>query len=200
MDGASKKWLNLAEVSGQLYTYSYREKRALKKPYDSPFKLTRKNVKSYHSITCKWRQRERMYGEVRSIFSREERRLRERMKRLLDWLSQRRMKEAKWKDERESQLVLCRYTLICKLVSLGGILHSLYCLLFRVKCHDIFGLSINEFQNSYRALLTCPSLSCFLERWCSLMLMIFQNLSKNIQCPFFYIPFMDSCHACHRVM
>jgi hypothetical protein len=96
-----------------------------------------------------------MYGEVRSIFSREERRLRERMKRLLDWLSQRRKKEAKWKDERESQLVLCRYLL-------GGILHSLYCYLFRVKCHDIFGLSINEFQNSYRALLTCPSLSCLL--------------------------------------
>jgi hypothetical protein len=57
-----------------------------------------------------------MYGEVRSIFSREERRLRERMKRLLDWLSQRRKKEAKWKDERESQLVLCRYTWICRLV------------------------------------------------------------------------------------
>ncbi len=67
-----------------------------------------------------------MYGEVRSIFSREERRLRERMKRLLDWLSQRRKKEAKWKDERESQLVLCRYLL-------GGIQYFIICIAIYLK-------------------------------------------------------------------
>ena len=29
---------------------------------------------------------------------------------VLDWLAQRRRTEAEWRDEREGQIVLCRYT------------------------------------------------------------------------------------------
>ena len=36
--------------------------------------------------------------------------MRERMGRVLDWLAQRRRTEAEWRDEREGQIVLCRYT------------------------------------------------------------------------------------------
>jgi hypothetical protein len=44
----------------------------------------------------------------KSTLDREEKKLRAKMVKVLDWLTQRRKKEEEWRDEREGQLVICR--------------------------------------------------------------------------------------------